>query len=1207
MTDNYVLEQESAYECGNDGRSFPVTVYKHKATEFRVVICQVPGPLCHLALCMPTLCADHKGKPHSLEHLVFCGSEKYPYRGYIDVVASQNLGQPMNATTYSDMTIFKFVGLGQEAAANVLPVALDHVMHPLIQDNHFATEVYHVDQDGRQQGVLLSEMSEFSYKEASVRSLSLRQMLYPSSSTYAWESGGLLQSIEVLTTKEVEEYHKEFYNYQNLTLLLVGAYDKHPDAIFNVLAGLDSEIAASPPAPKRTMPPPRTKRDKRRNDVVFPSEKSQTGTMGFAWEGPPTEDVETQIALEVLLDFLKNDPGSPLRKRFTNRAVPIAGEIELLLKPFIPSMIELSFLEVPFTSYISHAAAAAANSSRQDASLLSNYPSPVDAFGPLDISKLHDDVNSLFAPNYYRKQLVSTLSYIVEYWLPKNWLYFCDFIVKRNASAVDAFAKVAMDQKAKDGILYMLAHDAIAYHYSPGFADKMQPAFASRGCAFSIRCELEQRDCAFWQELVKKWFLDRQMVHIAMIPDPKMGIQLEAERNLAQRNRIESKSPEELEKLREWVGEAIASTKISIPHDVLAAVPPIPDISQVQMPEFVGHSFQLNNPPFAPSPFGTGRVLIVPSETEARLQISFPLANLDSDLRPYLPLFTKLLTSSTGLIVSSSFVNEMGQCPYLPALKLTGMPLIFVDNERVDSAFNNVFTDYNACIGDYLSCGDGGGWPVEVMTLYGATQSKAVHGAFKLLILKLLFGDFGVDEVLKSAKRQEKELTRLKGTGASLLIDTYQWLRTPGLLDANTVAGAESSENTVIERSANEPLGRALNLYYQSSFISAVSKSLSLAVKGDNKVAAQTNRIIDAISRIRAYFANSVLGTGLAHITLPQSMNNTAARKMMERIVDEWVFCSAAWRDNHQIIAVPDSPDSPYEPTVQYNTSNDTGENPRKKRRSTGTVAAKDSTCHSPNFREGSCEFVALESALGIHLALADLPTSYVGIQVPLYLQHGLASTAVVPFEQQLKSLPETDVWALSMLTTIFNRSEGLVKNAVRGRGYAYGVGIHPRPADGHLAVYISHSSDPQKALEAFWEVMEQLRSDDEWDKAIDEFQLRAARSIVLFRTHNNAAQSIALEDAYWLFRGFSGLDKRMVWVRKHVESITVTDLRRVFLKYFIPIISADSPVKALYVIAIPQFLVDTDRDPMHMLKRNPYGIQPKHIDFALLDPVINI
>ncbi|KAJ1753942.1 hypothetical protein LPJ58_004880, partial [Coemansia sp. RSA 1591] len=72
--------------------------------------------------------------------VVFCGSEKYPYLGYIDAVASHNLGQPMNASTYPDMTIYKFAGLGQEGAANVLPVVLDHVMHPLIQDNHFATE-----------------------------------------------------------------------------------------------------------------------------------------------------------------------------------------------------------------------------------------------------------------------------------------------------------------------------------------------------------------------------------------------------------------------------------------------------------------------------------------------------------------------------------------------------------------------------------------------------------------------------------------------------------------------------------------------------------------------------------------------------------------------------------------------------------------------------------------------------------------------------------------------------------------------------------------------------------------------------------------------------------------------------------------------------------------------------------------------------------
>ncbi|KAJ2597094.1 hypothetical protein EV177_007803 [Coemansia sp. RSA 1804] len=1050
-------------------------------------------------------------------------------------------------------------------------------------------------------------MSEFSYREPSVRSLSLRQMLYPPTSTYAWESGGLLQEIEALTTKEVKEYHDEFYSYQNLTLLLVGAYDKQPEAIFKALADLDTEISAAPPVAKYSMPPLREKKDRRRYDVAFPSEKSQTGTMGFAWEGPLDEDVETHIALEILLGFLAKDPASPLRKRFTNRAVPIAGDIEFLLRPFIPSMIELSFVEVPFTTYISHAAAvaASANALRRDSPALSSYPSPVDAFGPLDLAKLHDDLNSLFAPNYYRKQLISTMTYIVEFWLSKNWDYFHDYIAKQNLSAVAAFSKVAMDQKDQKGVLYMLAHDAVAYHCSTGVEGKAQPSFASRGEAFTIRRNLEQKDCTFWKALVQQWFLDRQMVHIAMIPDSKMGIQLEAERNLAQRNRIESLAPEETEKRRRWLEEAIASTKIEIPHEILAAMPPIPDISKIKMPEFAGSTFRLCKPPFAPSPFGIGRVLVVPGETETKLQISFPLTGLSSDLRQYLPLFTQLLTSSTGPIIPCSIISKMTQCVFLPELKSTGMPLTYLDKEQVDSAFGSAFTEYQACIGDYLSWGDTGGWPVEIMTLYGATQSADMNSAFQMLVFKLLFGDFGVDVILKAAKSQGKHLMRLKGTGASLLIDTYQWLRLPGPLDANTVADSNSSKNIVIERSASEPLGRALNLYYQSSLVSAVTKSLSLAVKGHGQAATQANRISDAISRIRTYFACNILGTGLAHIALPYSLDKAGAQELMSLLVNEWTTCSTAWQDGHQSTVAPDSP---FEPTVLYNTCGEVDGHPHKKRRSAADPGFSESDASGPPSRRlGSCEFVQLDEPLGIHLALADLPTSYVGIQIPLTLEHGVYDTSVVSLEQQLESLPEMDVWALTMLTTIFNRSEGLVKNAVRGRGYAYGVGIHPRPTDGHLAVYISHSSDPQKALEAFWEVIELLKSDDEWSKAINEFQLNAARSIVLFRTYNNAAQAIALEDARWIFNGYDGLDERILWVRRHVEKVAVSDLRRVFQRHFVPIVTKNPRVKPLYLVAIPQYLANGDRDPMLKLKQNQYGIAMKHIDFAFLDPVVKI
>ncbi|KAJ2815290.1 hypothetical protein IWW50_006871, partial [Coemansia erecta] len=255
-------------------------------------------------------------------------------------------------------------------------------------------------------------MSDFAYKEESVRMHSLRQMLYPPESTYAWEAGGLPQSIESLTTSDVADYHREFYNYNNLTLLLVGSYDKCPKAVFDVLDGLTAEIAASAPLQRRPMPPPRAKREKRRNDVAFASEKVHIGTMAFAWEGPPAEDVETHIALDMLIDFLASDPASPLRRRFTNRPVPIAGDIKFFLKDYFPAMIELSFTEVPLVSYMSHAAAAAvaATNRHRDAAISASYPSPADAFGPIDLAKLHDDVSKLFASNYYRKQVISTLT-----------------------------------------------------------------------------------------------------------------------------------------------------------------------------------------------------------------------------------------------------------------------------------------------------------------------------------------------------------------------------------------------------------------------------------------------------------------------------------------------------------------------------------------------------------------------------------------------------------------------------------------------------------------------------------------------------------------------------------------------------------------------------------------------------------------------------
>ncbi|KAJ2034066.1 hypothetical protein H4S03_005228 [Coemansia sp. S3946] len=1105
------------------------------------------------------------------------------------------------------MTVFKYVGLSQEGAANVLPVVLDHIMHPLIQDSQFATEVYHVDQDGRQQGVVLSEMSDFAYRESAVRSLNLRQLIFPPTSTYAWECGGLPQSIESLSIEEVIDYHKEFYSYSNLTLILIGAYDECPAAIFNVLDGLDVEISASPPPLRRPMPAMLPKWRKARADYLFASEKSQTGSMTFAWEGPAAEDIETCVALEMLIDYMKTDPVSPLRKRFTHRQVPIAGNIEFGLLNYIPTAIVLSFTDVPFVGYISHAAAAAATSAkRRVGTPAMTYPSPADTCGPLDLSKLHDDINGLFASNYYRKQLVSTMTYVVEHWLSDQWQHFSSYLAKRTACSSANFASVAMSQKDHQGILYKLTRDAVIHRLSPGSASTTQPAFGSRGRLFSMRHELGQKDCAFWKALVQKWFLNGRMLHVATLPDPKMGIQIEAERNLAQRNHIENMRPDELEASKKKLAEALESTKVSIPREVLAALPPTPDISKVQMLQCTGYNFNHSSESLLiESPFGIGRVLVVPGEIESKFQISFPLAGLSSELWSYLPLFVRLATAQVGLVIPHAVADTVLQDSCFVSVKPSGMPLVYLNSEQVDCAMGEVLTDHRACIGDYYSHDSTGHWPVEVLTLFGSTKRKDLLRAFKLMSLKMMFGDFGVDTILKVANWLKKDLLAARGTGTSLLIDTFPWLRTPGRLDACAIAKydpSDSATHAMASHAGNEPFGRALNLYHQIAFLTTLTKSLSAAMNEDDMLATEADSASNAITQIRAHFANCASATGLAHITLPKCTDGTEARDALSTLVGEWQACSSAWRENHQVVTVPATP---YELPTLYSNSHRIYTPPRKRRRAVVVVPAKVPTRLSPNSRAGSRNFAAVSPSLGIHIMLASLQTSYVGVQVPLIIERDPSDTRLVSLAKQLEKRPDTDIYALQLLCIVFNRSEGLVKNAIRGRGYAYGVGIHTNSNNGNLAVYISHAVDPLKALTAFWDVMEQLGPEAGWDAAIDEFQLSAARSIFYFRAYTGFTESMVSEDANFIFRGFSGVEEYLPWMRGHVESIKIADLRRAFLKYFVPFITKGAP--SLYIVATPQFSPETGAEFLQQLNGNAYGAKFKAIDMSVLDPIVTI
>ncbi|KAJ2614491.1 hypothetical protein H4S08_001671 [Coemansia sp. RSA 1365] len=1111
----------------------------------------------------------------------------------------------MNATTHCDMTVYKFTGLGQEAAANVLPAVFDHIMNPLIEDDNFATEVYHVDQDGRQKGVVLSEMSDFAFKESSVRSHWLRQMLYPSSSTYAWESGGLPECIETLTTAEVLEYHRKFYNYNNLTLILVGSYDKQPAAIFDALDALDGEIALAPPVVKSPMPPPPQRwKEKPRENHTFASEKVDTGTMAFAWEGPPAEDVETRIAFEMIVDYLGNDTASPLRKRFTNRPVPIAGNIEFEIVPFFPAFIELSFTEVPFEGYISHAAAAAvATSYCRGTNGLDSYPSPTDAFGPVDLTKLHDDVTNLLAPNYYRRQVISTLTHIVDRWLSDNWSEVRRYMDMRTDFLASAFPQNAMNERSNGGLVMMLARDAVAYHLSPASTCLPQPEFASRGRLFSVRRELAQRGYSFWQSLIQKWLLDRPMVHLALHPDAKIGITTEAERILIQEYRSESMSPEEQATAQRRAKAASAMPRSMIPQEVLEALPPVPDIAKVQLPKYSGHSFDLSNSEIARVPFAIGRVLAAPGASEAKFQISLPLAGLASDLRPYLPLFVKLLRAQAGLIVPCAISGKIRETTCLPVVEPAGMPLAYLNSDQVNRACGSVLNKYDACIGAYICHDFPGNWPDEALTLYGSMKSEDLNHSFALLVIKLLFGDFGVDTLHNTAAEQEKVQLRARAAGSPPLIDALAWLRMPGPLDARAIESSVYNSDELAGHTVQESLGRAVNHFFQLPFLSAVTKSLDVALNGDGLAPAQGCRVVDAVERIRAHLVDSVISNGLVHISFPTKVSTVEARKALEGVVEIWSFYASAWLEN---LPHTPAPSSPYDTSVYYKAENSPPIRRHKKQRTETENAGNLASTQTLGAPYGSKDYVPLKSSVGIHMTLATLQTSYVGVQIPLTMKYGPEVGSKVPFEKQLQKLPDREVYALQLLTTMLNRTGGLIKNSIRGRGYAYGVGVHPRLDEGYFAVYISHAVDPIKSLQALWETIRFLQSETLWNETINEFELNAACSMYMLRRYTDLSDMLELDDARSLFLGYSGLEQRMLWITKHVEAICLEDIRHVFLKYLIPLISKEM-TSALYLVVTPQYTGEPESEFLKRLNENAYGIDFKSVSISALDPIVHV
>ncbi|XP_017774305.1 PREDICTED: uncharacterized protein C05D11.1-like [Nicrophorus vespilloides] len=328
----------------------PVHEYKSTKTGLTVVIAEVDGPVVNGYFCLVTEAFDDDGLPHTLEHLIFLGSEDYPYKGVLDLLANRCLASGTNAWTDIDHTCYTMETAGTEGFLTLMPIFLDHILYPVLSDEGFTTEVHHITGEGEDAGVVYCEMQGRENSAESRLHLSMARNIYPGKCGYSSETGGIMKNLrESCNNTKVKDYHKEFYRPENLKVIITGQVN--PDDVFKALEKLEAKILSKNNTSEFTrpwetpVPPLESSKDLK---VKYPSDDESNGLFGVAWRGPSA--VKNQYGLNstsILMKYLTDFAVSPLQKEFVEISDPYASKVVYNLCENSETCLYFLFQNVP--------------------------------------------------------------------------------------------------------------------------------------------------------------------------------------------------------------------------------------------------------------------------------------------------------------------------------------------------------------------------------------------------------------------------------------------------------------------------------------------------------------------------------------------------------------------------------------------------------------------------------------------------------------------------------------------------------------------------------------------------------------------------------------------------------------------------------------------------------------------------------------------
>lgn len=336
-----------------------VQKWKSLKTGLTLVWANFQSPLLNAYLTVPTEIFNDSGVPHTLEHLIFLGSHKYPYKGLLDSLANRAFANGTNAWTATDHTAYELTTASSDGFLRMLPIYTDHLFSATMTDAGFVTEVYHINGKGQDAGVVFSEMQGRENTSGDLLAGRIQKSLYRDGSAYRSDTGGLMGKLRVLTVDEIRDYHAKYYAPHNVALVVAGPLPA--DELLKTANAIDDDLIKSGKAPGPSGPSGWTRpflttpsasapvidgteagddpslfpvdddssRDKlrRKNTIEFPEEDESTGEVYLTWMGTTWGQWLEEEAISVLETYLTDSAVSPLQRALVERDDPLCTDI----------------------------------------------------------------------------------------------------------------------------------------------------------------------------------------------------------------------------------------------------------------------------------------------------------------------------------------------------------------------------------------------------------------------------------------------------------------------------------------------------------------------------------------------------------------------------------------------------------------------------------------------------------------------------------------------------------------------------------------------------------------------------------------------------------------------------------------------------------------------------------------------------------------